>query len=391
LSATGSNSAGPQAAGEGQAESRGCHGHFCKGKTRKKRKKTKKKELKLSANNTQHMAATAHAGRPSLGLRADPGPDVLVPLGAKHAQLPVPRAAVLPRPLKHCQVAALCCFAARPAVPRAAVLPRPLQHCQVAALCCFAARQAVPRAASLPRQLQRRQVATCRGSCAHLRVEPAPHVVAPEEYELKQRAGAAARGTHSRRVLLRRREPGPRLAQRPQRRGGAQLAPQLPLRILQPPPPRRGPRPPLAAEAGDGRHCSIGGSRSNTTCKPAATRSRVASLSTARSAAPCGRAGGASGGLAPVVLRPGLQAIGRAVPHLTTGKWGLSLVFQEIRPPSFLGCAVASQAVPATARLRPPRPRTPSACAHQSRLVAATRAAAAAGRRAALAPDRREQ
>jgi len=119
----------------------------------------------------------------------------------------VPRAAVLARPLQHLEVAALAAYAhvalstgsrsraptsaprggrpraprarARLPVPRAAVLARPLQRLEVAALRRVRARQLVPRAAVLARPLQDLEVAALRRAQARPRVPRAVRSRAP--------------------------------------------------------------------------------------------------------------------------------------------------------------------------------------------------------------------
>ena len=79
------------------------------------------------------------------------------------ARPPVPRAAVLARPLQHLEVAgSLPAARARPPVPRAVVLARPLQHLEVAVPRRVRARPLVPRADVLARPLQHLEIAAPR-------------------------------------------------------------------------------------------------------------------------------------------------------------------------------------------------------------------------------------
>ena len=77
--------------------------------------------------STRTRGTTRPSNRSSIGLCTDPGPGtgILELPGNMHASLLVPRAAVLPRPLQHCQLASTCCCSAR-LLTAAAATPCPL-------------------------------------------------------------------------------------------------------------------------------------------------------------------------------------------------------------------------------------------------------------------------
>ena len=87
--------------------------------------------------------------------------------GCAMAGFRTPTAAILSRPLQHCQVASCSCPGAGFLTPAAAIQSRPLHDCQVASCSCLIAGVLLPTAAILSRPVQDCKVAP--SGCARAR------------------------------------------------------------------------------------------------------------------------------------------------------------------------------------------------------------------------------